>query len=328
MTVSNNTHSAHRQKQKMRVFSIVSVVFTLLAASFTAATEAFCPGGSSAQTNILFCRDFETATESYPADAYFAREIIGDAAVGNGAIALRGYPGGPSNGYGGASWTPSDAINTRYYFKFKDGYLLPVGENVNHGPGIQYSGVCQVNFRPDWTMTTPPNLEFFTTCGGTGEYVRLVTNRANVTLRNNRWYLAEVQTIMNTPGQNNGIARFWVDEQLVLEYTNLFIRDTTNVQFNQGLIYNSYTHRGNPAWPQKMLFDNFVVSNGTYIGPAVEENSRGTADPLSPYALYTTYEGFHGQRPGDDCFAVPGSLTGRGFEQLWRTGTNTHCKAQ
>lgn len=49
-------------------------------------------------------------------------------------------------------------------------------------------------------------------------------------LENNRWYRIEQQVTLNTPKQNDGIMRGWVDGKLVFEKTDVRMRDTPELK--------------------------------------------------------------------------------------------------
>lgn len=84
-------------------------------------------------------------------------------------------------------------------------------------------------------------------------------------LRFNTWRCYEVGLYLNTPGQNDGEARFWIDGVLQSRNTHLRYRDEEaprpdNVNIN--------LHRTTEAFPHTMTrwMDNVVISR-RYIGP-------------------------------------------------------------
>ena len=81
----------------------------------------------------------------------------------------------------------------------------------------------------------------------------------------NTWRCYEVGLYLNTPGQNDGEARFWIDGVLQSRVTNMRYRDVadlipTNMQVN--------LHRTTADFPHTMTrwMDNIVMSR-RYIGP-------------------------------------------------------------
>ncbi|MCZ7645372.1 MAG: hypothetical protein M5U26_08825 [Planctomycetota bacterium] len=55
-------------------------------------------------------------------------------------------------------------------------------------------------------------------------------------LENNRWYCVEQHVQLNTPGQNDGILRGWVDGQLAFEKTDLRFRDVPALKIEKAWI--------------------------------------------------------------------------------------------
>jgi len=83
-----------------------------------------------------------------------------------------------------------------------------------------------------------------------------------------KWYCYELGLYLNTPGENNGEARFWIDGVLQSRATNMRFRDLENlkpeyVQLN--------LHRTTENFPQTMIryADNIVIAT-RYIGPVVK----------------------------------------------------------
>ena len=87
-------------------------------------------------------------------------------------------------------------------------------------------------------------------------------------LKFDEWYCYELGLYLNTPGENNGEARFWIDGVLQSRATNMRFRDLENlkpeyVQLN--------LHRTTENFPQTMIryADNIVIAT-RYIGPVVK----------------------------------------------------------
>lgn len=328
-----------------RISRLLFIAFALtLVPHLARAAEPICPGGSSPRSDISWCADFESynnvacsvGSELACATANSLSSISGtfaikggDAAVGNGSIVGSGVAGGTGPGYSNASLpAPVTSASFRYYVKFKDGYLASSWSRGNHGPSLEGSGTgCYVRVSLDWSTTT--NYVVQGSCAPDGGY-NLPNNISTVHFQNNRWYLIESQVIMNTttngtgPFNGNGVVRAWIDGTKVLEYTNLNIRGSSNATFQGVFAARSYYGVGVPAWSQKILYDNFAVSNnGTYIGAAANENPRGTADTSSPYINLSSYNGMMGRKMGADCTSTGGESGYTPIIEKWRTGTNT-----
>ncbi|MFT6915428.1 MAG: hypothetical protein ACJAWL_001735 [Motiliproteus sp.] len=86
-------------------------------------------------------------------------------------------------------------------------------------------------------------------------------------LEKNRWYSIEQYLRLNTPGQNDGVLKAWVDGRKVTEIDNLRFRDTDALKIEK--IWFDFYHGGGakPSKEQHLFIDNVVVAT-EYIGPA------------------------------------------------------------
>ncbi len=82
----------------------------------------------------------------------------------------------------------------------------------------------------------------------------------------NRWYGIEQYLKLNTPGQNNGVYRAWINGQLVFERTDLHWRDVTTLKIES--VWLNVFHGGTAKTDRELTLymDNLVVARG-YIGP-------------------------------------------------------------
>lgn len=88
-----------------------------------------------------------------------------------------------------------------------------------------------------------------------------------------RWFLIEVLLALNTPGQNDGEIRGWIDGDLKGDVQNLRFRDVDDVVIRRFEIENYFGGDGpentSPS-NQRAFYDNVVVSTGpigAYAGP-------------------------------------------------------------
>lgn len=93
-----------------------------------------------------------------------------------------------------------------------------------------------------------------------------------------KWYLVEFHVKLNTPGQANGVAEFWIDEvadpqprTLRLEYTNIMIRNAGQTHGYNTISLTNYHQRCDLAVcpetvNQWVKWDNLVVSTNL-VGP-------------------------------------------------------------
>jgi hypothetical protein len=74
----------------------------------------------------------------------------------------------------------------------------------------------------------------------------------------------------NTPGQRDGRVAFWLDGQLIADFPNLRLRETTALKIDKVSI-DLHVHTNNLAVAKKWS-DNVVVAT-SYIGPMVSGQS-------------------------------------------------------
>jgi hypothetical protein len=85
-----------------------------------------------------------------------------------------------------------------------------------------------------------------------------------------RWYCYEMMVKANTPGQRDGRVAFWVDGQLIADFPNLRLRDTTALMIDRFTL-DLHVFKNSHAVAQKW-YDN-VVAATSYIGPMVAGGS-------------------------------------------------------
>ena len=98
--------------------------------------------------------------------------------------------------------------------------------------------------------------------------------RSDVVPELGRWHSYELMVRANTPGQRNGRIAMWLDGNLIADFPNLRLRETTDLmidKFTLGLHAKSNTLAAAKKW-----YDN-VVAATSYIGPM---NSGGSSYPL------------------------------------------------
>ena len=79
-----------------------------------------------------------------------------------------------------------------------------------------------------------------------------------------RWYCYEFMVKANTPGQRDGRIAFWLDGQLIADFPNLRLRDTTALTIDRFTL-DLHVFKNNLALARKW-YDN-VVAATSYIGP-------------------------------------------------------------
>jgi hypothetical protein len=97
--------------------------------------------------------------------------------------------------------------------------------------------------------------------------------------RPGQWDKLKLYVRLNTPGQSNGIIRFWVNDQLKLQYTNLNIRENTSYGLNK-LNLSTYQPADRAVTNGVQWHDQFLLSTtdpdggSTSTPPAAPTNLR------------------------------------------------------
>ena len=81
----------------------------------------------------------------------------------------------------------------------------------------------------------------------------------------NKWYCYELMVKLNTPGQNDGEVKHWIDGNVVGDFPNLFIRSISTLKVDMATIA---LHALHSEQVNKKYYDNVVVAT-QYIGPMV-----------------------------------------------------------
>ncbi len=104
----------------------------------------------------------------------------------------------------------------------------------------------------------------------------------------NRWYCVEQYLRMNTPGQNDGVLRSWVDGRLAYERTNWRWRDVDSLKIER--VWMNVYHGGTlPAAQDSHLYIDNVVIAKQYIGPLAPDNVS-LAARLGDRTAYLTWD--------------------------------------
>jgi hypothetical protein len=79
-------------------------------------------------------------------------------------------------------------------------------------------------------------------------------------LKNNRWYAVEQYVKLNTPGQNDGVLRAWIDGKLAFDKADVRMRDTKDLKIEMVWL-NVYQGGMKPASSvDHMYIDNVVIA--------------------------------------------------------------------
>jgi hypothetical protein len=88
--------------------------------------------------------------------------------------------------------------------------------------------------------------------------------RPDVTPELGRWYAYELMVRLNTPGQRDGRIAVWLDGEVIADFPNLRLRETTSLKMDQ--ITLDLHVNGSSVGTAKKWYDNVVVAT-SYIGP-------------------------------------------------------------
>jgi hypothetical protein len=103
-------------------------------------------------------------------------------------------------------------------------------------------------------------------------------SRPNVVPQLGRWYAYELMVQANTPGLTDGRIAMWLDGNLIADFTNLRLRDTTSLKMDK---FTLGLHiKNNNLAVAKKWYDNIVAAT-SYIGPMVSGGSRVPSPPTN-----------------------------------------------
>jgi hypothetical protein len=99
------------------------------------------------------------------------------------------------------------------------------------------------------------------------------------------WYKVVQHLSMNTPGVKNGTYEMWVDDQLVMSYTNVGYRDTGNnggfTKFRHLVVWGGIDHRISTPSDMFVYYGTSIVSSQNIFNQGTFSTLIGK-EPLSP----------------------------------------------
>jgi hypothetical protein len=150
--------------------------------------------------------------------------------------------------------------------KFLVSYEAWRGDTATANPGQLNAYVYHPDQRDIWGdhfFPTGTVLPFSSTPFNFGpEFV----SRPDITPVLGRWYSYEMMVKANTPGQRDGRIAFWLDGQLIADFPNLRLRESTALTIDRFTL-DLHVH-GNSLAVARKWYDN-VVAATSYIGPMV-----------------------------------------------------------
>jgi hypothetical protein len=151
---------------------------------------------------------------------------------------------------------------------YPDGYVVPFDS------GIGEDGE-QIGNRGDW-LAFPSQYPDF-------------NPMANFLPQRDRWYCYELMVRANTPGQNNGEVKFWIDGTVAGDFPNLNVRSISTLKIDEAVIglHAQHSERINKKW-----YDSVVIAT-QYIGPMVSPTPTPTPTPIpsTPRSIVSDFNG-------------------------------------
>ena len=236
--------------------------------------------------NVFFFEDFEDEgySERFTGRSYAEnRRLVSGEDVFQGERSLR-FRIGEGKHYGGElnyrfaalGKAEPESLFARYYLKFGSNWDPGIGGKLP-GPAGTYGkagwGGRRVNGTDGWSA----RMGFKKSSVRKGEtQVYFYTYHVDMvdqygtnlmwdihdrgSLQNDRWYCIETFVAMNTPRENNGTLRGWVDGELAMERTDLRFRDVPELKVEQ--FWMNLYYGGSDPCPRTMdiFLDNVALS--------------------------------------------------------------------
>ncbi len=184
-----------------------------------------------------------------------------------------------------------EEIYFRYYLRFADDWNPTLDGGKLHGIAGTYDragwGGRRSDGRNGWSarrsfgriIEDPDNPFHGNTSIGTYAYYANMPGKygnhwwwsrdALGVLEKNRWYSIEQYVKLNTPGQDDGAMRVWIDGLQAMERINIRHREIDTLKIDR--IWMNVYHGGTSVSPhlQHLFIDNVVVAR-RYVGPLVD----------------------------------------------------------
>lgn len=121
-----------------------------------------------------------------------------------------------------------------------------------------------------------------------GDFGPYFISRPEVVPELGRWYAYEIMVKANTPGERDGRIAFWLDGELIADWLNIRLRDTTDLKVDRVSI--DLHVKNNTQGVAKKFYDNVVIAT-SYIGPMqTTTDVNDVADQIpSEFILYRNY---------------------------------------
>jgi hypothetical protein len=189
---------------------------------------------------------------------FYAKFDTGFNVVGsshNGGMIQASYWDGPGSGPG----IPADGYN-----KFLVSYEAGRDSSGPANPGSLNVYIYHPEQRDIWGDHFYPTGRVVPFDQTPGNFGPNFVPRPEVVPQLGRWYSYEVMVKANTPGVRDGRIALWLDGVLIADFTNLRLRDTTDLKIDRvGIDLHG---NGGVLATSKKYYDNVVIAK-SYIGP-------------------------------------------------------------
>ncbi len=195
----------------------------------------------------------------------------------NGSTISSSYWDGPGGGPG----IPADGYN-----KFLVSVEAWRESGSSPNPGSMNAYVYHPEQRDIWGdhfFPTGRVLPFDYLPGDFGPYF---ISRPEVIPELDQWNAYEIMVKANTPGERDGRIAFWLDGELIADFLNIRLRDTTDLKIDR--VGVDLHIKNNTMSVAKKWYDNVVIAT-SYIGPM--ETTTDVNEEINPesFKLYQNY---------------------------------------
>lgn len=211
--------------------------------------------------------------------AKFNSEFNASGSSHNGSTISSSYWEGPGGGPG----IPADGYNKFLVSgeAWRDGNSAP-------NPGSLNAYVYHPEQRDIWGdhfFPTGRVIPFDYLPGDFGPYF---ISRPEIVPELDQWYAYEIMVKANTPGERDGRIAFWLDGELIADFLNIRLRDTTDLKIDRVGI--DLHIKNNIMSVAKKYYDNVVIAT-SYIGPMmsttdVKETPENLVDDFQLFQNY------------------------------------------
>ena len=171
-----------------------------------------------------------------------------------------------------------DHVFYRWYHKFDEGFSTYPPKMARAGHR-QHSGSWSTVFMVyTWMKEAAPTLDVYSITSTQGKWFPVAIGDLNMDEFVGQWVSFEVEIKLNQPGQTDGHYRLWVNDQLLIERTEVDLRGATEDKINE-IMLDTYWNNGADASLNR-YYDNFVISTEK-IGPMFTQKSP----PLPPSSI-------------------------------------------